>query len=128
MSAAGLSEALFARLGAITSGTRWYPMRLPEGCDLPAGTYQRISSVPTQTHSGSVDIRPRRYQLTVYSETYRAGLEVARDITAGLDGIRGTWSGWTVVAMLADDAEDIDPEPRGLFRQRVDVFLRSTAP
>lgn len=127
MSAAGLSEALWPVLTTAT-GVPWYPLRLPEKVTLPAGVYQRISGTPTQTHSGGLDIRLRRFQLTVYSEKYLEGVAVARDVVAAFNGTRSTWAGWDVSAILADDGEDIDPEPRGLFRQRVDVFLRSAAP
>jgi hypothetical protein len=130
MSVDGLSEALWARLGLITDGPAggWWPLRLPEDVTLPAGTYQRISSAPTHTHDGATALRARRYQLTIYSETYAAGLACARAVVAAIDGTRDDWSGWAVSAMLADEAEDIDPEPRGMFRQRVDVMLRTEAP
>lgn len=129
MTATGLSEALFDLLSTdlpITGG--WFPLRLPDGVALPAGTYQRISSVGAQTHSGANSLRTRRYQLTVFSVRYVDGLSEARNIVAALNGTRSAWGGWDVTAMVADDAEDMDPEPRGLFRQRIDVMLSSEAP
>lgn len=127
MTAASLSESLVAFLDGL-GGVTWYPLRLPESCALPAGTYQRISDVPVHTHDGVSSLRPRRYQLTIYSERYTEGLAAALVVVLALAGIRDTWSGWTVTSMLVDDAEDIDPEPRGLFRQRVDVMITSEAP
>jgi hypothetical protein len=126
----GLAEALWGELTAPTLDLPggWYPLRIPEGADLPAGTYQRISAVGPLTHDGGVALRTRRYQLTVFSQSYLDGLEAARSIVATLNGIRGTWDGWEVTAYIADDGEDMDPEPRGLFRQRVDVMITSEAP
>lgn len=125
----GLSEALFGNLttGALDLPGGWYPLRLRDGCALPAGTYQRISAAGPQTHSGGLALRTRRYQLVVYSERYTEGLDAARALVAALNGIRGTWDGWDVTAFVADEAEDIDPEPRGLFRQRVDAMITSEA-
>lgn len=125
----GLSEALWGELTGpsldLVGG--WYPLRLPDGCDLPAGTYQRISATGPVAHDGAIALRTRRYQLTVYSERYLEGLEAARALVAALNATRGTWDGWEVTAFVADETEDIDPEPRGLFRQRVDVMLTSEA-
>ena len=129
MTAEGLPEALFARLSGIANpGVGWYPLRLPDGCALPAGVYQRISSVPIPVHGDRVGLRPRRYQLTVYSSDYDSGLASIRLIRDALDGTRDVWDGWTVSAMLLDEAEDIDPDDRGLYRQRIDLLLKSEAP
>ena len=125
-----MSEALFGALGTMAPlAGGWWPLRIPDGASLPAGTYQRISSVPVAlAHDGGSDLMRRRYQLSVYSDRYLAGLTAARTIVETLNGVRTTWDGWTVTASIADDAEDIDPDPRGLFRQRIDVLLTSEAP
>jgi len=133
----GMSEALFEFLTTTAPLTgKWWPLRLPEsavastaGDGMVAGTYQRISGVPAATtHSGGTSLMRRRYQLTIYSEQYAPGLDAARTVAALLNGTRQTMDGWSVSAILADDAEDVDPEPRGLFRQRIDVMLGSEAP
>ncbi len=125
----GISEALFDRLSTIAPlAGGWYPLRVKDGAAMPAGTYQRISTVRPVTHSGGTDWSMRRFQLTIYSETYASGLAAARDVVAALNGVRETWGGFDVSATLMDEAEDVDPEPRGLFRQRVDVMLGSEAP
>ena len=127
---AGLSEAVFERLLGV-GGITWYPLRLPDGKPPrggAAGVYQRISSVPVHTHGAVVDLKPRRFQLTVYSDTYDAGLVAIRATIAALDGTRSLWGGWSVSAMVVDEAEDVDPDDRGLFRQRVDVMLSTKAP
>lgn len=130
MSAAGLSEALFARIAGL-GGIVWYPLRLPDGTPPrggAAGTYQRISGVPTHVHGNVVGLKQRRVQLAVYSDTYDAGLAAIRAVVAELDGTRGDWDGWDVTAMVIDDGEDIDPDNRGLFRQRLDLMLSTEAP
>lgn len=126
----GFSEAVFARLLGL-GGIDWYPLRLPDGKpprNGAAGVYQRISATPTHVHGNVVDLRPRRVQLTVYSDTYDAGLAAMRATIAALDGTRSLWDGWTFSAMVIDDAEDIDPDDRGLFRQRADLMLSTKAP
>ena len=125
----GASEALWDNLTtAAPLPGGWWPLRLPDGVTLPAGSYQRISTVRPITHSGGTEWAARRYQLAIYSERYAEGLDLARTVAAALNGVRETWDGWDVSAMLRDEAEDIDPEPRGLFRQRVDVMLGTEAP
>lgn len=129
MTTDGLAEALFDWLDSdqtLTGG--WYPLRLPDGVTLPAGTYQRISGQAPLTHSGGLASRTRRYQLSIFSERYLEGLAAARDLIAALNGVRDTWDGWDVTAYIADEAEDIDRADRGLFRQRVDVMITSEAP
>lgn len=128
----GLSEGLFEWLTAtvpLTGG--WYPLRIPDGepgKGEVAGTYQRISTDRPATHSGGTAWRMSRFQLTIYSDRYAAGLDAARDVVAALNGVRVDMDGYDVSATLAGEAEDVDPEPRGMFRQRVDVMLGSDAP
>jgi len=125
-----MASDLYARLTAIAPlPGGWHPLRIPDGAALPAGVYQRISGVPyATTHGGGTDLKSRRFQLTVYSERYEEGRVAAATVAAALNGTRSAWaSGEDVSAMLADEAEDVDPDPRGLFRQRVDVMLGSEA-
>jgi hypothetical protein len=126
----GMAESLWDMLSSIvTLPGGWSPLRIRDGAALPAGTYQRISGVPyATTHSGGTEQHRRRFQLTIYSERYSEGREAAKAVVAAMNGTRGDWDGYDVIATLADDAEDIDPDPRGLFRQRVDVMLGSDAP
>jgi hypothetical protein len=126
----GIAEGLWDYLSTnVPLAGAWWPLRIPDGATMPAGTYQRISSAPSATtHSGGTALMRRRYQLTVFSDRHGAGLEAARDIVTTLNGVRTTMDGYDVTAILVDDAEDIDPEPRGLYRQRVDIMLTSEAP
>ncbi len=127
-----LSTALIARLhdgAAIEAvmGKRWYPGRLIEKPVFPAGTYQRITGVGGHTHDGLITPRERRYQLSIYDTDYTRGDDARVVVIAELAGTRATWGTETVTCRLADDAEDIDPQPGGLYRQRVDLYLTSTA-
>jgi hypothetical protein len=131
MTAAGLSEALFDWLtSTVPLAGGWYPLRLPDGAmkDGVCGTYQRISTRRPMTHSGGTTWAQRRFQLTIYADRYTAALVAARDVVDALNGVRASMDGWDVSATIADEAEDVDPEPRGLFRQRIDVMLGSDAP
>jgi len=128
------SDALVTRLldgGAIQAvmGSRWYPGRLPESpSQFPAGTYQRVAAPSQHAHDGALDLRERRYQLSIYDTDYSRGDEARAVVVSELDGTRGVWGGVTTSCRVADDTEDIDPEPGGLYRQRVDLYLTSTAP
>ncbi len=130
-----LADALVARLadgGAIEAviGQRVYPLRLPElPTGLPALVYQRVAAPGLSTHTGAFDNTERRFQLSIYDDDYSRGEEARAVILAELDGTSTVWGagGPTVTCRKADDAEDIDPEPGGLYRQRVDLYLQSNA-
>jgi len=127
------SDALITRLhdgGPIEAamGKRWHPGRLPESpSQFPFGTYQRIAAPSEHAHDGALDLKERRYQLTIYDTDYSRGDEARAVLVAALDGTKSDWGGVDVSCRLADDTEDIDPEPGGLYRQRVDLYLTSTA-
>lgn len=126
---ATMAEALFAFLTAsVPLPGGWFPLRLPDGVTFPAGTYQRISTVRPATHSGGTAWAMRRFQLTIYSQRYGEGLAEAVTVIAALNGTRSDMDGFDVSATLAEEGEDVDPDNRGLFRQRIDVMLGSDAP
>ncbi len=128
-----LSTALITRLhdgGAIEAvmGRRWHPGRLPETPpQFPAGTYQRVAAPSEHAHDGALDLKERRVQLSIFDTDYSRGDDARAVVVAELDGTRSSWGGVTVSCRVADDTEDIDPEPGGLYRQRVDLYLMSTA-
>jgi hypothetical protein len=123
------SAALVAELATIVPSVRFHPLRIPDGAlagGAIAGTFQRISRVGSSTHSGGTSHKFSRYQLTIYSSAYTAGQDAAEAIAAALNGVRQTWAGGLdVSATLMDEAEDVDPTERGLYRQRIDVMLGS---
>lgn len=127
-----LEDALVARLadgGAVEAviGQRVYPLRIPElPTGLPALAYQRIAGPAEHVHGAMVTNRERRFQLSVYDSDYDRGREAAATIIGALAGTRSNWGGHgEVTCRLVDDAEDFDPEPSGLFRQRIDLYLQS---
>ena len=127
------ADVVFARLRgdpAITAAVPggWWPLRLPEGVTLPAGVFQRISAPRTYTHSGPVPLIDRRVQLDIYATGYEAGAAAMGVVAASLSGTVASWSGCSVRALIVDDGEGVDPDDRGLFRQRLDVSLLSSAP
>lgn len=130
-----LADALVARLadgGAIEAviAQRVHPLRLPElPTALPALVYQRVAAPGLHTHSGAFDNIERRFQLSIFDDDYSRGEEARAVIRSELDGTRATWGagGPTVTCRVADDVEDMDPEPSGLYRQRLDLYLQSSA-
>jgi len=119
------SAALVGQLATIVPAIRFHPGRVPDGATFPAGTFQRISRLGSSTHSGGSSHKFSRYQLTIYSERYTEGQDAAETIATALNGVRETWDGLDVSAVLVDEAEDTDPTERGLFRQRIDVMIGS---
>ena len=68
-------------------GTRVYPSVLPQGVTLPAVTFQRVGTTPTNGSTGGGDVSWARFQLTGYAVTYLAARGVA-------DAVRGALRGW----------------------------------
>ena len=126
-----LAEDTYAKLQAtpaITAifSTRTYPMRLPESCSYPALAFQVITTLPEHTHDGLVNPLERMVQMTVYDTDYKRCAAAGEAIIAALVG-RSTWNTRSTTCRLAGGGEDMDPEPRGLYRYRVDLFVRVTA-
>lgn len=131
-----LAEDVFAKLSTTaaitavygTSPTRAFPLRIPESVSTyPALAIQNVGGTPEHTHDGLVDKRARLVQLMTYDTDYNRCQAAAATLVAALVG-RSTWGGNDTTCLLAGDvAEDVDPEPRGLFRARVDLAVMSAA-
>jgi len=90
--------------------------------------FQRISGPRSYTHSGPVTLIDRRVQLDIYATGYHPAEAAMAVVAASLSGTFDSWSGYPVRALIVDDGEGVDPDERGLFRQRLDVSLLSSAP
>lgn len=95
-------------------GTRIYPNDLPQKAELPACTYQVISSIPAgDLATGDVDVAVTRIQIDCYSDMSPVEAEaIASAIrkTAGLQGYRGDMNGTWVKSVVCDDAYSLEDD------------------
>ena len=104
-------------------GNRIYPMHLPEGVDMPAITYQRISGNRMRSHSGPSGTANPRYTFTCWAETYGGAKAVADQLRFILDGFNGAMGGVDVQAgLVEDDRDDFDTQLE-LYQVQVDAIL-----
>ena len=51
-------------------GTRLYPVRFPQNVTYPAIQYQKIDTIPVQSHQGASALRVSRWQFTIIAQRY----------------------------------------------------------
>lgn len=72
-------------------GTRIYPVKLPQGVELPAITYQRISGVREHNIAGPSGRARPRIQIDCWAESYSEAKSVADTVRLVLDGHKGNF-------------------------------------
>lgn len=110
-------------------GTRLYPAVLPEGVDLPAMAYQRISRDGMIAHDGPTGLATVRIQLTMQAQSYLTLRSLADAVRVLFDGIRGEIGGEDGV-MVHESYVDNDfgsfaelSDAAGRFTNRMDIML-----
>lgn len=96
-----LEEALYAYLStnaAVTAvvGTRLYPFRLAEGCDLPAIAFSRVGASRRYTFDRFLDTSAwveARVQFACYGDTAMDAIEAAHAVLLQLSGYEGDMEG-----------------------------------
>lgn len=101
-------------------GSRIYPLRLPERPTLPAIRYQRISTDPADSHSGSSGLEHVRVQLGVHAATYASAEAVAAAIKTALDAVGSAGPGQA--SFVVNDT-DLDVEQTEGVLRIVDVMV-----
>lgn len=125
-----IEQALVAHLLADTNITaiiedRLFPLAIPQGEDVPAIVYQRISSPRTLTLTGESAPNPR-IQLSCYARSFGQAKQMAIQLYNFLDYFRGKLGNKTKTAILmADSRDDYEPET-GRYRCDVDFFIMHT--
>lgn len=114
-----LEEALYSYLSGYAGlsslvSNRVYPVLLPQDCQLPAVTYQRVSGPRVHCQGGDPGIAHPRIQVSCWAVTYSAARSIAAQVIAALQDFTGTMGGTggvTVQASFLDDDADLyDPE------------------
>lgn len=126
-----LEEALFDYLPSVPDlgaliDDRIYPLRLPEGCDLPAVAWQRISAQRTYTHDAFEDTAAWvqcRVQFDCWGQTAEDAIAVGEAVVAALSGYEGTMGTASLGAVTVEfELDDYEPDTK-LYRRLVDVFV-----
>jgi hypothetical protein len=104
-----LEESIFAHLSTSTAltamvSTRIYPAMLPENCELPALSYQRISNTPQNTMSGHSGLDNPRIQIDCWATSYGDAKAIG-DKTRKAMGAATTFR-----ALQLSDQDIIEPE------------------
>jgi hypothetical protein len=88
-------------------GTRIYPMVLPQEVQLPALTYQRITSRRSSGHDGASDLEQPRIQIDAWGRTWTEARQLERAVGDFLHGFRGLAGGRVIQAIHAMPGPDI---------------------
>jgi len=79
---------------------RVYPIVTPQGAELPAVVYQRISGPRDETMDGPSGLASPRYQFSCIGRGYGEMVAVAEAVRRALDGFRGDVGGVHVDSIL----------------------------
>lgn len=123
-----IEAALYAHLAADAGlaavvSTRIYPMQLPQQPTLPALTYQRISTLPTQHRGNAIALHRRvRMQIDCWAADYDTTLTVRAAVLAAMNSLAQDSGPRIDVAQLAEDRDVIDPLT-ARWRASIDFFI-----
>ena len=93
------------------TGLRIYPNLLPQGCTMPAITYQQISGGRDYVMGGVTGVAEPTYQVTCWAATYAGARELAQEVRGLLNTYSGTVSKTVVQLILLYDEGDIPQFP-----------------
>ncbi len=105
-------------------GTRVYPTQLPGNVTLPAVTYQRISTTPTQ-HRSHAEHGRIRLQIDGWATTYGGTVALREQIRDAMATFTRPANPRVDVALLQDDRDLREPDSER-WRVSMDYFLFST--
>lgn len=107
-------------------GTRFYPLRLPQGVAFPAITYQTVFGTSEFTHDGPAHLGRRRIQIDCWAKGntgYNQVVALADEIRTAVVGYLGAMGGTPYAAGRLVNVLDIpEPEP-ALWRRMVEIAL-----
>jgi hypothetical protein len=107
---------------------RVYPSPLPQGCTLPAVTYQRVAGRSVQSLTGLSGCAMPRMQVDCWAETYDVAQEIAQAVKGWLVGVAGRGYQGTVDGVRVQGARFLDDEDQyerdtKLHRVRADYVV-----
>lgn len=115
-----------------TVGGRIYPLYMPDSVELPAITYQRISTVRELTHDQEAGgLASAIFQFTVWDSDYATIREISEMIRNCLNGYKGTVtidSGDSDIdiqaSLINGEVDNYDPEVN-LYWTSIDYLIKS---
>lgn len=94
---------------------------IPQGWDLPAVTYQRISTDREQGFSGPIGVLQARVDVTAWAADYGNAKILGEKIRLALNGVHGTYGGVVVRnIVLSSEEEDNELVKRGGDQEATD--------
>lgn len=113
----GLSSLIEARV---------YPVLMPQNCQLPAITYQRISGSRVYAFQKDTDLAHPVFQINCWAKTYSEVKSIARQVRLALQnfsGLMGGTDGVNVSAVIIlGDMDDYEPET-GIYSIKMDFEI-----
>lgn len=107
-------------------GDRLYPLRLAEGCDLPAIAYARVGASRRYTFDRFLDTSAwveARMQFSCYAATAVDALEASHAVLLALSGYEGDMGGTYIgSARAALELDTYEATPR-LYRRSLDIII-----
>lgn len=131
MTTLALEKALFDYLTSDPNvenlvSDRVYPIRVPEGAQLPAVTYARVSANRIYTHDAFEDTNAfvrTRIQINCWSTKADEALEIGEAVMLALSGYEGDMSGTLIGAsFVALEMDQYEGESK-LFRKTLDFQI-----
>jgi hypothetical protein len=107
---------------------RVFPMKVPQGEELPCITYKLISDPGEPTHSGPSSLRHPRFQLDCWGNNYLEAATLADEVISRMDGYKGLMGGTLVHASFLEDARDNHDPETGRHWLSVDVIIWQKKP
>ena len=96
---------------------RLEPEELPQGSDLPAVTYIKVSDVPDHTLSGQLEVESPFFQFTAFAFTKAGARAVANQLKAALNDYAGTLSGIVIQRIrLENKMSNLEKSPDGTIK------------
>lgn len=92
-------------------GTRIWPNKLPQGAELEAITYTRVSGVRLKTLKGLAGLARPSFQIDCWAEKYTEVKTLANAVRAVLDGYQGTVNTIRIDRIqILNEVDDFNPE------------------
>lgn len=105
-------------------GSKMYPGKLPQKPEMPALTYNRISSGQDYELEGAeVGVRPARFDINCWDDGYEGMLALGAAVRASLSGYMGPMGADTVQAILIEDEHDDYEADTQLWRRIIDFVI-----
>lgn len=108
---------------ASETGSRVYPLKLPQDTAYPAVTYQKISDLTEPNLADVSRIKRVRMQVDTWADTALKSWELADLVRDQLDGFKGVVDGIQMTASLIDSESDLFEDAIEKYRVTTDYEL-----